>query len=101
MNRTISSFSAYWRTNPIRRIWRRVIFRFGQHVATWPYLYTFAKQVIARVPFIDRRLRAIVRAELLSARVLAERIDPLDVADLTPRAHQVYLELLGAIKRLP
>ncbi|HMK69404.1 MAG TPA: hypothetical protein VK442_00385 [Xanthobacteraceae bacterium] len=100
MHSIISRASTYWRTNPIRRFWRRAIIRLGQRLATRPHLYDFAKLLIAQVPALDRWLRAIVRAEYLSAQALAERIDPVKVADLTPRAHQVYLELLGAIKRL-
>ena len=61
-------------------------------------LYAFAKQSIARAPFLDRRLRAVIRSGGLDVQHRAERI--IDVADLTPHAHQVYLELLRVIKDL-
>jgi hypothetical protein len=61
-------------------------------------LYAFAKQAVALFPFLDRRLRAISRTGALDAQARAERI--IRVTDLTPHAHQVYLELLRVIKDL-
>ena len=74
------------------------MFRVASRLAAQAQLYAFVKQAVARVPFLDRRLRAIIRMEGLSAKARAERI--IDVSDLTPHGHQVYLELLRAIKDL-
>lgn len=91
-------FTASWRTISIRPIARRAVFRVARRLMRHVQLYALAKQSIARVPFLDRWLRAIIRTGELDAQARAERI--VDVADLTPHGHQVYLDLLSAIEDL-
>ncbi len=82
---------------------RRATFGVYKYVAGRPQLNAFMKRSIARLPFLDRPLRAIIRIEREIER--ESRFQPIpppashvDVADLTPRAHQVYLDLVGALK---
>jgi len=78
---------------------RRAIFRVHKYIAGRPQLNTFVKRSTARLPFLDSPLRAIIRTE----RDRRFQPDPTraahaDVADLTPRAHQVYLDLVRALR---
>jgi hypothetical protein len=98
-NISASRLSAYRRILSFGSIVRRAMFRVYKHIAGRPQLNAFMKRSIARLPFLDRRLRAIIRTERES------RFQPVptptahvDVADLTPRAHQVYLDLVRALK---
>lgn len=95
-NISTSDLSAYWREISIRSVARRATFHVARRLAAQAQLYAVAKHAAARVPFLDRRLRAIIRTGGLDARNRAERI--VDVADLTPHAHQVYGDLLRATK---
>lgn len=97
-NIRVSRFTDYWRTLSFRSAARRVVFGIARRLMQHAQLYAFAKQSIARVPFLDRRLRAIIRTGRQDAEDRAERM--IDVSDLTPHAHQVYLELLRAIEEL-
>ncbi len=97
-NISASRFTDYWHTLSFRSAARRAVFHIARRLMQHAQLYAFAKQSIARVPFLDRRLRAVIRSGGLDVQDRAERI--IDVADLTPHGHQVYLELLGAIKDL-
>ncbi len=76
------------------------MFRARTYIAGRSHLDAFTKQIIARVPLLDRWVRATVRAEredrYQAIPVSARR---LGVADLTPRAHQVYLDLMKALNR--
>jgi hypothetical protein len=74
------------------------MFRVAKRIAAQAQLYDLAKRAIARLPFLDQRLRAMIRTGGLDEQARAERI--IDVADLTPHGHQVYLELLRAIEEL-
>ena len=91
-------FTPYWRTISIRPIARRAMFRVARRLMRHAQLYALAKRSIAWVPFLDRRLRATIRAGELDAQDRAERI--VDVADLTPHGQQVYFDLLRAIEDL-
>jgi len=97
-NISASDPSASWRAMSVRSAARRAVFLIARRLMQHAQLYAFAKQSIARVPFLDRRLRAIVRTGGLDAQARAEHI--IDVADLTPHGHQVYLELVRAIEEL-
>ena len=66
------------------------------YIAGRPQLDAFTKQSIARIPLLDRRVRAAVRR----AREDRYQAIPTRVgaADLTPRALRVYLDLMRALK---
>ncbi len=100
MRRIINAhrFTVYWRTISIRPTARRAVLRVVRGLRRHAQLYALAKRSIARVPFLDRWLRAIIRTGEVDAHARAERI--VDVADLTPHGHHVYLDLLSAIKDL-
>lgn len=78
---------------------RRAMFRARTYIAGRPRLDAFVKQSVARIPLLDRRVRAAVRDER------GDRFQAIPVsairfgtADLTPRALQVYLDLMKALK---
>ncbi len=78
---------------------RRVLFRVGTYIAGRPQLDAFVKQSFARVPLLDRRLRAAVRREREDGfQAIPVRARRLSVADLPPRGHRVYLDLMKALK---
>lgn len=98
-NISASDLSAYWRSVSIRPIAQRAVFRARTYIASRPHLDAFTKQIIARVPFLDRRVRAAVRAEREDRfQAIPVRAKRAGAADLTPRAHQVYLDLVKALK---
>jgi hypothetical protein len=98
-NISASDLSAYWRTISIRAVTRRAMFRARTYIAGRPDLDAFTKQIIARVPFLDRRVRAVVRAEREDRyQAIPVRATRIGAADLTPRAHQVYLDLVRALR---
>jgi hypothetical protein len=83
----------------LRGLARSAIFHVGRYIITRPRLNTFAKRSLARFPSLDGRVRAIVWTE--GARHFQlPRADaaPLDLANLTPRVHRVYLDLVTEIK---
>jgi len=86
------------------RVWigsivRRAMFRARTYIAGRPHLDAFTKQFIARIPLLDRRVRAAVRAEREDRfQAIPARATRVSVADLTPRAHRVYLDLKRALK---
>lgn len=79
---------------------RRVIFGFRGYIAGRPRLDAFVRQSLARVPPLDKGLRAIVRRERLipnrTAEVLSRREEG-SVADLSPRDRRVYLDSVQRI----
>jgi len=79
-----------------RSLVRQAMFRAHTRIAGRPHLDAFVKQSLARVPLLDRRLRAAVRR----AREDRYQAIPTRVgaADLTPRALGVYLDLMRALK---
>ncbi len=77
------------------------MFRVHTYIAGRTELNDFVKRSLGRFPFLDRRLRAIIRMERVSQFQAAPmRATQVDVADLPPRAHQVYLDLVRALKRV-
>jgi hypothetical protein len=76
---------------------RRAMFSARTYIAGRPQLYALAKLALARVPLLDRRLRAVVRTER-EGRIQAIPAGARRAADLTPRAHRVYLDLMKALK---
>jgi hypothetical protein len=80
-----------------RSLVRQVMFRAHTHIAGRPHLDAFIKQSLARVPLLDRRLRAVVRTQRQS-RFQAIPATRVATADLTPRAYRVYLDLVRALK---
>jgi hypothetical protein len=82
-----------------RSLVRRGMFRARTYIAGRPQLDAFAKQSFARVPLLDRRLRAAVRAEREDRfQAIPVRATRIGVADLTPRAYRVCLDLQRALK---
>ena len=69
------------------------------YIAARPHLDAFVKQSVARVPLLDRRLRAAVRrAREDRYQAIPVRATRIGAADLTPRALRVYLDLMKALK---
>ncbi len=97
-NISASRLSAYRGILSFDSVARRAIFRVYEYMAGRPRLNAFIKPSIARLPFLDRRLRAIIRTERESRFQVPARAAYVDVADLTPRAHQVYLDLVRALR---
>ncbi len=78
---------------------RRAMFRARTYIAGRPHLDAFAKNMIARVPLLDQRVRAVVRAEREDRyQAIPVRATRIGAADLTPRALRVYLDLMKALK---
>ena len=78
---------------------RRAMFSARTYIAGRPHLDAFIKDIIARVPLLDRRVRAVVRAEREDRyQAISVRATRIGAADLTPRAHQVYLDIVRALK---
>ena len=97
-NISASDLSAYWRAISFRSVVRRAMFRARTYVARRPHLDAFTKQIIARITFLDRWVRAAVRAECEDRfQAIPVRARRLSVADLTPRACRVYLDLMRAL----
>ncbi len=98
-NISTSELSAYWRAISCRSIMRRAMFRARTYIAGRPHLDAFIKDVIAGVPLLDRRVRAVVRSEREDRyQAIPVRATRIGAAELTPRAHQVYLDLVRALK---
>ena len=98
-NISASDLSAYWRAISFRSVVRRAMFRVRTYIAGRPQLDAFVKQSFARVPLLDRRLRAAVRSEREDRyQAIPVRATRIGAADLTPRAHQVYLDLVRALR---
>ena len=75
------------------------MFRVRTYIAGRPHLDAFTKQIIARLPFLDRRVRAAVRAQCEDRfQAIPVRAESVSETDLTPRARQVYLDLMSALK---
>ena len=86
-------------TGWFRSLVRQAMFRARTYIAGRPQLDAFVKQSFARVPLLDRRLRAAVRSERENRyQAIPVRATRISTADLTPRAHQVYLDLMKALK---
>lgn len=82
-----------------RSLVRQAMFRAHTHIAGRPQLDAFIKQFLARVPLLDRRLRAAVRREHESRfQAIPTRATRGGAADLTPRTLRVYLDLMKALK---
>jgi hypothetical protein len=82
-----------------RSLMRRAMFRARTYIAGRPHLDAFTKQSIARIPLLDRRVRAAVRDEREDRfQAIPVRAIRFGTADLTPRALQVYLDLMKALK---
>lgn len=78
---------------------RRAMFRARTYIAGRPHLDAFAKNMIARVPLLDQRVRAVVRAEREDRyQAIPVRATRIRTVDLTPWAHQVYLDLVRALR---
>lgn len=85
----------------IRFVARRPMLRIHAYIASRTQLHDFVKRFLARFPFLDRRLRAIIRAERVSQfQAIPTRATHIGLAELTPRAHQVYLNLTKALRRV-
>ena len=98
-NVSASDLSAYWRAISFRSVVRRAMFRVRTYIAGRPQLDAFVKQSFARVPPLDRRLRAAVRSEREDRyQAIPVRATRISTADLTPWAHQVYLDLVRALR---
>ena len=86
------------------RVWigsivRRAMFRTRTYIAGRPHLDALTKQIIARVPLQDRRVRAVIRAEREDRyQAIPVRATRIRTVDLTPWAHQVYLDLVRALR---
>jgi len=82
-----------------RRLVRQTLLRAHTRIAGRPQLDAFVKQSLARVPLLDRRLRAAVRrAREDQYQAIPVRATRIGTADLTPRALRVYLDLMKALK---
>ncbi len=82
-----------------RNLARRAMFRARAYIAGRPHLDAFTKDIIARVPLLDRRVRAVVRAEREDRyQAIPVRATRIGTADLTPWAHKVYLDLVRALR---
>ena len=98
-NISASHLSAYWRAISFRSVVRRAMFHARTYIAGRPHLDAFTKQIIAHVPFLDRQVRAAVRAERADRyQAIPVRAKRVSTADLTPRALRVYLDLMKALK---
>jgi hypothetical protein len=102
MHRSIAAVRVWTsreRAISIRSVVRRAMSRIYAYIAARPHLDAFVKQSVARVPLLDRRLRAVVWAEREERfQAIPVRARRVSAADLTPRAHQVYLDLVRAFK---
>jgi len=100
MHRSIAAVRVWTsreRAISIRSVVRRAMSRIYAYIAARPHLDAFVKQSVARVPLLDRRLRAAVRTQRQS-RFQAIPATRVGAADLTPRALRVYLDLMKALK---
>jgi hypothetical protein len=80
-----------------RSVVRWAIFRVYTYIAGRPQLNAFVKRSIAQFPPLDRRLQAITQTEW-ARQFQAAPTHATHVADLTPRAYRVYLDLVRALK---
>jgi hypothetical protein len=82
-----------------RSLVRQAMFRAHTRIAGRPHLDALVKQSLARIPLLDRRLRAAVRrAREDRYQAIPVRATRIGAADLTPRALRVYLDLMKALK---
>jgi len=82
-----------------RSLVRQAMFRAHTRIAGRPHLDALVKQSMARIPLLDRRLRAAVRrAREDRYQAIPVRATRIGAADLTPRALRVYLDLMKALK---
>jgi hypothetical protein len=81
---------------------RKVIFRFRATVAARPHVYACVKRAVAFIPFLDRRLRIAVSRELVTKAQspIPQAGAKLSLTDLTPRAREVYVDLIKALEHL-
>jgi hypothetical protein len=84
----------------VRFLLRQLMFRTHARIAGQPQLNAFMKRSIARVPALDRRLRALIRTDGASRLHAAQMYAAfVDMDDLTPRARQVYHDLVKSVMR--
>ena len=82
-----------------RSVVRWAIFRVYTYIAGRPQLNAFVKRPITQFPRLDRRLQTITRTEW-ARQLQTAPTRATHVADLTPRAKQVYLDIMRALKRV-
>ena len=88
----------------IRSAVRRAVFVLRCHLEVRPGLDAFAKRALNKFPILEKRLRRMVRNERLGQTrqpqpqpwPLGEKIS---VAELSPRAHQVYLDIVETLAK--
>jgi hypothetical protein len=80
---------------------RQLIFHLRVSIAARPRLNALIVAVLERVPILNGRLRTIIQTERASQDHAAQMpTRPVDPSELSPRAHQVYSDLIQALRDL-
>jgi hypothetical protein len=74
-----------------------MVFRLNDHIAAHTALNAFAKRTLRFFPQANERLQlAVYRERAIRSQETQARAELLTVNDLSPRALQVYLDLVAA-----